>query len=97
MENKINATPPLQDLPVGQSPHEAVRPKESEEGRSLPEFKPAPSSEMRLVIEPAGGSYVYKTIDRRTGEVVWQYPMEDVLKMRNQETYSAGVIIRATA
>jgi flagellar protein FlaG len=97
MENKINAAPPPTEIPLGQSQPQVVKPKEGESGASVPKFQPSPSSELRLVIEPSGGSYVYKTIDRRTGEVVWQYPMEDVLKMRNQESYAAGVVIRTSA
>ena len=97
MENKINAAPPTPELPTGQPQPQVAKPKGEESSVSVPKFQPAPSSELRLVIEPAGGSYVYKTIDRRTGEVVWQYPMEDVLKMRNQDSYSAGVVIRTTA
>ena len=97
MENKINPMPPPQELPAGQPPMQAAERKETGRDASIPKFQPSPDSDLRLVIEPAGGSYVYKTIDRRTGEVVWQYPMEEVLKMRDQETYSAGVIISTTA
>lgn len=97
MENKINPMPPPQELQAGQPPLQAADLKESGKEISIPKFQPSPDSDLRLVIEPSGGSYVYKTIDRRTGEVVWQYPMEDILKMRNQETYSAGVIISTTA
>lgn len=97
MENKINAAPAPTEIPTGQSQQQVVKPKEGEPEASVPKFQPSPSSELRLVIEPSGGSYVYKSIDRRTGEVVWQYPMEDILKMRNQESYVAGVIIRTSA
>lgn len=97
MENKINAAPPPTDPQAVQSQPPVAKPKDQESGVSVPKFQPSPSSELRLVIEPSGGSYVYKTIDRRTGEVVWQYPMEDVLKMRNQDSYSAGVVIRTSA
>ena len=97
MENKINAVPMPMELPSGQSQPQVAKPKEGESGASVPKFQPSPSSDLRLVIEPSGGSYVYKTIDRRTGEVIWQYPMEDVLKMRNQDSYSAGVVIRTSA
>lgn len=96
MENKINAAPPP-ELPTGQSQPQVAKPKEGESDVSVPKFQPSPSSDLRLVIEPVGGSYVYKTIDRRTGEVVWQYPMEDILKMKHQDSYSAGVVIRTTA
>lgn len=54
---------------------------------------------LRLVIEegPVSGSYVYKTIDRRTGEVVQQLPREEVVRMRESETYTAGDVIQTEA
>jgi flagellar protein FlaG len=52
----------------------------------------------RLVIEqgPRAGSFVYKTMDRETGEVVRQLPSEDVLKMRQSDAYGAGAVIDTT-
>lgn len=49
----------------------------------------------RLVIEqgPRAGSFVYKTLDRETGEVVRQLPSEDVVKLRQSEDYGAGAVI----
>ncbi|MCR5875945.1 flagellar protein FlaG [Phenylobacterium sp. J426] len=55
--------------------------------------------DLRLVIEEdqASGSYVYKTIDRRTGEVVLQLPRADVLRLREETGYAAGAVIRTKA
>jgi flagellar protein FlaG len=54
---------------------------------------------MRLVIEEdkAAGSYVYKTINRLTGEVVQQLPRDQVLKLREALEYEAGDVVRAKA
>lgn len=56
-------------------------------------------ADLRLVIEEDGksGSFVYKTIDRRTGEVVQVLPREEVLRMRDAPTYSTGAVIDAKA
>ena len=53
----------------------------------------------RLVIEegPQKGSFVYKTLDRVTGEVVRQLPREDVVQMMDEGRYSAGAVIDTTA
>jgi len=53
----------------------------------------------RLVIEhgPRAGSFVYKTMDRETGEVVRQLPSEDVLKLRQSDSYGVGSVIDTTA
>lgn len=52
----------------------------------------------RLVIEqgPRTGSFVYKTLDRETGEVVRQLPSEDVLEMRQRADYDVGAVINTT-
>ena len=49
----------------------------------------------RLVIEegPSAGSFVYKTMDRLTGEVVKQYPREKVVEMQASPDYGAGTVI----
>jgi flagellar protein FlaG len=55
--------------------------------------------EMRLVIEEdqATGQYVYKTINRATGEVLQQLPRAEVLKLKEELKYAAGTIIRTEA
>jgi flagellar protein FlaG len=54
-------------------------------------------ADLRLVIEEQAGSYVYKTVDRRTGEIVAQYPREDILKLHEETDYAAGDVINAKA
>jgi flagellar protein FlaG len=56
-------------------------------------------ADLRLVIEEdqASGAYVYKTVNRRTGEVVQQIPREEVLRMRDDIAYLAGGVIRTKA
>ena len=53
-------------------------------------------AEMRLVIEmdKASGSYVYKTINRLTGEVLSQLPRAEVLKLRDEAQYTAGDVFK---
>ena len=52
----------------------------------------------RLVIEqgPRAGSFVYKTLDRETGEVVRQLPSEEVLTLRQRDDYGVGAVINTT-
>jgi len=54
-------------------------------------------SDLRLVIEDdkAAGSYVYKTVNPVTGEVVLQIPREELLRMREAVSYQPGSIIDA--
>lgn len=53
--------------------------------------------DLRLVIEDdkAAGSYVYKTIDPRTGRVISQIPREELLRMREASDYTPGSVIDA--
>ena len=55
------------------------------------------AADFRLVIEEdqASGSYIYKTLDRRTGEVIQQFPREDVLKFKDAQDYNAGSLVNA--
>jgi len=53
------------------------------------------NADLRLVIEEDehSGSIVYKTLDRRTGEVVRQLPREEVLRLKDDPTYDRGAIV----
>jgi flagellar protein FlaG len=55
--------------------------------------------DQRLVIEEdrATGWYMYKTINRHTGEVLLQLPREDLLKLREAARYVVGALIQAKA
>jgi flagellar protein FlaG len=56
-------------------------------------------ADYRLVIEDdeKAGCFVYKTIDRRTGEVVQQLPREQLIKLREADNYAAGAVISTRA
>ncbi|WGM30411.1 flagellar protein FlaG [Brevundimonas sp. NIBR11] len=53
----------------------------------------------RLVIEegPTQGTFVYKTLDSTTGEIVRQFPREQVMRMAESGSYSAGGLIDTSA
>lgn len=68
--------------------------------QSVPQYSPpAEQPDVRLVIEESDqpGSYVYKTLDRRTGEVLQQYPREELLRLREEKGYQAGTVIQTQA
>jgi flagellar protein FlaG len=63
-----------------------------------PDRRPEPkgqAADLRLVIEEdqATGGFIYKTLDRRTGEVVKVLPREEVLKLKASEAYSPGTVV----
>jgi flagellar protein FlaG len=57
------------------------------------------SARYRLLIEegPAKGSFVYKTLDSVTGEIVRQFPREQVLRLAEANTYDTGSVINTSA
>ncbi|HTX50610.1 MAG TPA: hypothetical protein VME40_14585, partial [Caulobacteraceae bacterium] len=56
-------------------------------------------ADLRLVIEDdkAAGSYVYKTVNPVTGQVVSQIPREQVLLLREALDYTPGSVISASS
>ena len=96
MEHKVATVASTPDPTYGQNPP-IQRP---EIGASAVAAAPSQDPvDLRLVIEEdqASGSYIYKTINRLTGEVLMQLPRDDVLKMHERLDYKAGAVIRAKA
>jgi flagellar protein FlaG len=95
MESKVAAFAATPDPTFGQQ-----KPVVSPDTGAPDRTAPTPDQvELRLVIEkdPTSGSYVYKTIDRRTGEVLQQLPREELLRLREEAAYAAGDVIRTQA
>lgn len=94
MDTKVAAIAPAPDL----APVQAVAAPPREAPAKPVTTGPDPV-DMRLVIEEdqATGSFVYKTINRVTGEVVQQYPRAEVLKLKQELQYAAGTVIDTQA
>lgn len=94
MESKVAAIAPAPE-PASPQFQTAPPPAQSEPEAA----KGSDPVEMRLVIEmdQASGSFVYKTINRLTGEVILQLPRAEVLKMRDGGGYQAGAVIQTKA
>ena len=63
------------------------------------EAVPAPDSDLRLLIErdAKGEYYVYKLVDRATGEVVAERPRDQVAHLAEGPDYRAGTVISTKA
>ena len=59
----------------------------------------ARAARYKLVIEQGAskGVFIYKVLDRETGEVVRQLPREEVVRLKDQNGYAAGAVIDTTA
>jgi len=94
MENNARITP------IGVT---AVQPAAAHTGGDFHDSRFAQEAERaaryRLVIEegPQSGSFVYKTLDRITGEVVKQLPREQIIDLMQAARYSAGSVIDTKA
>jgi len=109
METKAALTQPISEPPASSAPSPIApytAPGQLAGGHdvSAPPEKPAAAAgpqpgDLRLVIEedPASGGYVYKTVDRRTGDVLQQFPREDVLRFKQAEHYDPGEVFDALA
>jgi len=96
MSNTVTRTGSL-----GEPPVEVTRPVTNEvtPTREASLSDPFDQNQDRLAIEEdqASGAFVYKTLNRDTGEVVLQFPREEVLRLKDHASYQAGAIIRTTA
>ncbi len=89
--SKLNTVVPVTDASYG-----SLAPQVRE---TAPPPPAADQPDVRLIIEEDDrtGAFVYKTMDRRTGEVIQQFPREEILRLKEQETYQAGAVIDARA
>ena len=97
MDSKVAAFAATPDPTFGQKTAPQQRP---DAGSAASSVAPGPDQvDVRLVIEEdkATNSYVYKTVNRLTGEVIQQLPREQVLQLREQLDYEAGNVVRTKA
>jgi flagellar protein FlaG len=96
MESKVAAFAATPDPTFGQKPAPPPADTASSAKRAAQSQDPV---DMRLVIEEdkASNSYVYKTVNRLTGEVIQQLPRDQVLKLHEQLDYEAGDVVSAKA
>lgn len=92
MKTNVAPVSPIQDsgVPVTRPVVSPATPKPPPEGLHQ-------NADLRLVIEEdqVSGTFVYKTLDRRTGEVVKQLPREEVVRLRETPDYEPGDVIDA--
>lgn len=71
-----------------------------QQGQTEPKPRETPSAasasdagRYRLTIEKGADGFVYKTLDRITGEVIRQFPREEIIKLRHAINYDPGDVI----
>jgi len=98
MSNSISSAGAVPDAAYGSSQRSPAEAAPASTGAESTVATPDPA-DLRLVIEEdqQAGCYVYKTVDRRSGKVVQQLPREQLLKLREAASYTAGAVIKARA
>lgn len=88
--HKLTPTAPIAEVSYAAPSGGDYRDNEGKAGRA-PQY--------RLVIEegPTKGSFVYKTLDRETGEVIRQLPRERLIEMITSDEYASGSVINTRA
>ncbi|SPU53573.1 Uncharacterised protein [Brevundimonas vesicularis] len=82
VERTVGLPPPIPETPVSVR-HHPVAKNDNED-----------ASRYRLTIEAVGDhQFVYKVLDRVTGEVIRQLPREEVEKLSRDPTYRGGRLI----
>jgi flagellar protein FlaG len=96
MDNKVTAFAATPDPTFGQAQSDP-KPAKSAAPAAVP-AGPDPV-DLRLVIEEdqASGSYVYKTVNWRTGEVVQSLPRAEILRLKEEARYAAGAVVSTKA
>jgi flagellar protein FlaG len=90
MKTTVAPVSPIQDFGVYPS-----RPLIGPDTIPAPPVSPHQNADLRLVIEEdqVSGTFIYKTLDRRTGEVVKQLPREEVVRLKETRDYEPGDVI----
>ena len=89
------STTPIPPSPVEVTPAQPVQSAAPVTVGASPPAEVDVQPDLRLVIEEdkAAGSYVYKTVDPRTGKVISQLPREALLRMREASGYRPGSVV----
>lgn len=61
--------------------------------QTQPQSQPAYMLKLTIDKDPDSGEFIYRAIDRYTGEVVRQFPQKELMEMRKSNSYKAGSIV----
>ena len=90
MKTSVQSVGPAFDAPVASTAGGSSTGFSNDHSRAEAERQ----AQYRLVIEKGpGAGFIYKTLDRVTGEIVKQFPRDEVIKLQESADYSAGRVI----
>jgi flagellar protein FlaG len=92
---KVPPVQPVTEPPKSQTTTDAPSPNQEAAAASLaiPPYIAEPINyRLEIDTDPITGSFIYRTVDRATGETVSQYPSEELVRMRDSGAYKAGTV-----
>jgi flagellar protein FlaG len=92
----VSQIKPAPDMPAEIPASNGSETTKREAGSNLSSQDQTPAYLLRLTVDkdPDTGEWVYKAIDRYTGEVVRVLPRQELVKMRESSNYKAGSVIK---
>ena len=95
----VSHVKPALDVPVEVAAGNGSEQSKNETGADLSRGSSqgqTPAYMLRLTVDkdPDTGDWIYKAIDRYTGEVVRVLPRQELAKMRESSNYQAGSVIK---
>ena len=95
----VSQIKPVPDVPREVAAGSGAEKSKKESGSDLSKGSgqaQTPAYLLRLTVDkdPDTGEWVYKAIDRYTGEVVRVLPRQELAKMRESSNYQAGSVIK---
>lgn len=92
------ASVPVKAVSEAEKPTNEHTQSEDDQSEKSARFKQAAEFSLRLTIDrDSNGHWIYKAVDRITGEVIKQFPREELLKMKRGANYKPGDVIKTQA
>ena len=77
----------------------AAAPPNASEGKTAHDAAPPTEPATRLLVEPGKGAegFVYKLVDRTTGQILSEFPREAAKTLAQSQQYQAGAVLDESA
>jgi hypothetical protein len=76
--------PPAAPMAAGVDASRAQTARDASEAPVQPVAAVEPGTYLTIAKDEVANTFVYRSIDEQTGEVVWQYPLEQMLRMAHR-------------
>ena len=87
------------DASLGSGVHQADPPEAKPPAPPVEASTTVNPADLRLIIDEVGspGNYLYTVMDQRTGKILSQFPREQLIRLKEEENYTAGSVFNGKA